>query len=206
MGPGGEGTTSLASAVTGVPHIFVWDSIADIGYTLAPAARIRITPSDSSTGFGDETESFTVANGDTDGDGLLDGWELAYFGDLSHTAQGDDDVGGPDGMTNFEEQAAGTDPTDRDSCFRITAIGAGSVEITWTTVHGKTYVVQHWDGTPSGSYATPPDYTDIPETEVTETDGSPGDESTESWTDDGTSSAGTSATGSRFYRIRLVED
>jgi parallel beta-helix repeat protein len=206
MGSGGEGTTSLASAVTGLSHTFVWDSVADIAYALAPAARIRITPSDSGTGFGDETESFTVANGDSDADGLLDAWELTYFNDLSHTADGDDDVGGPDGTTNIEEQAAGTDPTDRDSCFRIIAIGAGSAEITWTTVHGKTYVVQYSDGTPGGHYAVPLDWTDIPETQVTETDGSPGDEGTESWTDDGTSSAGPSTTGSRFYRIRLVEE
>jgi len=206
MGPGGEGTTSLASAVTGVSHTFVWDSVTDIGYTAPQDVRIKITPSDSSTGFADETESFIVANGDSDGDGLADAWELTYFGCLSHTAEGDDDVEGPDGMTNIEEQTAGTDPTDQDSCFRIVTIGTGSTTIVWTTVHGKTYVVQHWDGTPDGAFGPAPDWADIPESQVTETDGAPGDEDVESWTDDGTSSAGTSATGSRFYRIRLVEE
>ncbi|MCB0334226.1 MAG: hypothetical protein KDD55_12040, partial [Bdellovibrionales bacterium] len=47
-------------------------------------------------------------NGDSDGDGLADVWELLYFGDLSQDGNGDYDG---DGLTNAEEQALGTDPT-----------------------------------------------------------------------------------------------
>jgi hypothetical protein len=46
---------------------------------------------------------------DSDGDGLPDEWERAYFGDLRY---GPDDDPDGDGYTNLEEYNAGTDPTD----------------------------------------------------------------------------------------------
>ena len=49
---------------------------------------------------------------DTDGDGLPDGWEMGFFGDLDEVGTGDPDG---DGDTNAEEYAAGTDPTQGDS-------------------------------------------------------------------------------------------
>ncbi|MCK5290460.1 MAG: hypothetical protein KAR39_00385 [Thermoplasmata archaeon] len=55
------------------------------------------------------TGSCAFATGDTDGDGLLDSWELQFFGDLGQEAAGDFDA---DGFTNIEEFGAGTDPTD----------------------------------------------------------------------------------------------
>jgi hypothetical protein len=55
------------------------------------------------------TGSCAFATGDADGDGLLDSWELQFFGDLSQEAAGDFDS---DGFTNLEEFSAGTDPTD----------------------------------------------------------------------------------------------
>jgi len=51
---------------------------------------------------------------DSDGDSLADGWEQFYFGDLSHSAEADeDDV--PDGLTNLQEYYMGTDPSLGDS-------------------------------------------------------------------------------------------
>jgi hypothetical protein len=55
------------------------------------------------------TGSFAFATGDADGDGLLDDWELQFFGSLSQDGQGDFDG---DEFTNLEEFGAGTDPTD----------------------------------------------------------------------------------------------
>ena len=49
---------------------------------------------------------------DSDGDGLDDAWEGAYFGNLSQGANGDPDS---DGLSNANEQAAGTDPTLKDT-------------------------------------------------------------------------------------------
>ena len=55
------------------------------------------------------TGSCALATDDSDGDGLLDSWELQFFGDLGQEAAGDFDG---DGFTNLEEFGAGTDPTD----------------------------------------------------------------------------------------------
>ena len=70
---------------------------------------------------------------------------MFYFGDLSHTAESDDDTGGGDGMTNYEEYIAGTDPTDFSSVFAITNITRGSVTVEWSSVTGKEYAVYYSD-------------------------------------------------------------
>ena len=54
---------------------------------------------------------------DTDADSLSDDWELRYWGTTTHTVgSADSDL---DGMTNAEEQTAGTDPTDASSVFTL---------------------------------------------------------------------------------------
>ncbi|MBN2508114.1 MAG: hypothetical protein JXQ71_15620 [Verrucomicrobia bacterium] len=70
--------------------------------------------------FDGTDEAFFVFNGfdiptnlDTDDDGLLDPWEIDYFGNLvDQDGAGDPDG---DGATNKQEQTAGTDPNDDDS-------------------------------------------------------------------------------------------
>jgi len=56
---------------------------------------------------------------DSDGDGLPDSWELAYFGNLNQTATGDFDG---DGVSNLQEFLDGTDPTDTNSVLYVLAI------------------------------------------------------------------------------------
>jgi hypothetical protein len=65
--------------------------------------------------YGDPSLGLSTTLADSDADGLPDYWELTWFGNLSHTAAGDDDTGGPDGLTNLQEYQHGTDPTDADS-------------------------------------------------------------------------------------------
>jgi hypothetical protein len=112
----------------------------------------------------------------TDTDGIPDWWRLAYFdhptgedGDSSHA--GDDADG--DGLTNLQEYLAGTSPVDPTSAFRITNIAKAGpdIQVTWSSVAGKTYQLQRsnspsaggmWDpvGSPvtaAGSSTTEPD-------------------------------------------------
>jgi hypothetical protein len=55
---------------------------------------------------------------DNDGDGLPDGWELAYFGDLNQSGSGDFDG---DGQSNLFEYVAGLNPANSDSKFALCA-------------------------------------------------------------------------------------
>lgn len=81
---------------------------------------------------------------DFDGDGLLDEWELEYFGALDASAQLDPD---DDGLTNLQEQSAGTNPLDAASVLRVVAVefNGADVNIQFTSVTGKTYRVERAD-------------------------------------------------------------
>lgn len=125
--------------------------------------------------------------GDSDNDGLDDGWEMAYFGDLSR--DGRDDYDG-DTRTDAAEFLAGTDPTNAGSVFTvlsITAVGSARTTLVWSAVPGRNYQAQFKNSLNDSIWI------DLAGT-VTATD------STASYVD--TSAAVASA---RFYRVVLVQ-
>lgn len=82
---------------------------------------------------------------DTDGNGLLDDWERHYFGQLG--VDPDDDEDG-DGMSNFAELKAGTDPMDPGSRFafiRIQPHQQSGTLVEWPGVPGVFYALQRSD-------------------------------------------------------------
>lgn len=75
---------------------------------------------------------------DTDGDGLMNDWELQNFSTLTAAnSLTDSDI---DGIPDIDEQTAGTDPNDWNSRL-AGAIQPGTEEftITWPSVAGKSY-------------------------------------------------------------------
>jgi len=79
---------------------------------------------------------------DSDGDGMDDDWEMAYFGTLARDGSGDFDG---DGLTDLQEFRAGTDPANDVSILRVltlTSLGGGSKTILWSAAPGRTYQVQ----------------------------------------------------------------
>ena len=79
---------------------------------------------------------------DSDGDGMLDVWEIANFSDIT-TSDGTGDQDG-DGFDDYGEFAAGTDPNNPASYLRIDLISPMSpntYELTWPGVTGKSYQV-----------------------------------------------------------------
>jgi Tol biopolymer transport system component len=90
---------------------------------------------------------FRLSAGDSDGDGMGDDWELAFFGSLARQGTGDFD---DDGQSDLAEFRAGTNPTDNHSIFRAFTLSspnvAEGVMVLWNAVPGRTYRVQYKNG------------------------------------------------------------
>jgi Tol biopolymer transport system component len=85
---------------------------------------------------------------DSDGDGIPDWWMIQYFGHPTGQA-GDnslasDDADG-DGASNLQEYIAGTDPTNPNSVFRLSAVAPANstVSLTWPAAPGRSYQIQY---------------------------------------------------------------
>jgi len=138
--------------------------------------------------FNDDRDVFVLRLGgvDSDGDGMDDDWEMAYFGTLARDGAGDFDG---DGLTDRQEFLAGTDPTNSGSILRVMTVNrlGGGATVVWSAVPGRTYQVQFKD-----------DINDL------------------NWSDFGGPSTASSTTGSltdptpsssshRFYRVILAQ-
>ena len=87
-----------------------------------------------------------AASPDSDGDGLLDSWELIYFDTLDDT-DGSGDADG-DGQTDGAEFAAATSPIDPGDVLKITSTTqapSGDVTFTWPSKIGVNYGVRFGD-------------------------------------------------------------
>jgi hypothetical protein len=79
---------------------------------------------------------------DSDGDGLLNGWEQTYFGDpLIAIATADDDQ---DGANNLQEQAADTDPHSPASVLKFLSaqVASPNVSLTWQGGQAVRQIIQ----------------------------------------------------------------
>jgi hypothetical protein len=97
--------------------------------------------------YNDRRDLFVVklSGVDTDGDGIDDDWELAYFGDISRDGNGDFDN---DGASDRAEFLAGTDPKNDGSVFHvisITPVGGGSRQLVWSGNPARSYRAEFKD-------------------------------------------------------------
>jgi len=94
---------------------------------------------------------FAMDARDADGDGLPDGWEETYAGG-SISLDPDIDNDG-DGMDNFQEWIAGTDPTDAASVLVLTGVEqveGGKLRLTWLSALDRRYHIVTTDNTVKG--------------------------------------------------------
>ena len=63
QGPGGDPTENLSTSTSGIPHSFVWDTLADLGNSSVGQVYFRITPyRDAKEGHSDEAGPLRVRN------------------------------------------------------------------------------------------------------------------------------------------------
>ena len=137
--------------------------------------------------YNDARDVFVLrfAAADSDHDGLDDDWEMAYFGTLANDGTGDYDG---DGLTDYAEFLAGTDPINDGSVLRVfilRSVSSPAVTLLWPATPGRTYRVQYKDDLATGPW------TDLP--------GQPAYTQDTGAQQDTTVSAGTR----RFYRVIL---
>ena len=103
---GSFGGTSNKAASAGLVTFddITYHSTADITITVTGAATgLTATPA---------SNDVEVNFGDSDSDGMLDTWEIDYFGDLSHDGTSDGDN---DGLSDLEEYQNNTNPINGDT-------------------------------------------------------------------------------------------
>lgn len=89
-----------------------------------------------------------AGDSDMDGDGLPDSWELDYF-DTLEVLNSIYDFDG-DGLSDYGEYVAGTDPTDPDSLFQLSRFEpqeGAQIEIVWPSASNRQYSVWYSDDT-----------------------------------------------------------
>jgi hypothetical protein len=109
--------------------------------------RWRMGTTDSSYHYGGwnlddvRVSGMHVASGqDADGDAVSDLWETAYFGSTNAVMAHPDADPDKDGMSNFSEFEAGTDPTDPASVLELSiAISNGVVQVICPTLRHQAY-------------------------------------------------------------------
>lgn len=158
--------------------------------------RFAYRASDGSSASSFVTFNFNIiAPPDTNANSLPDAWEAAYgLTDPSADADGD-------GQSNLQEYLANTNPTNAASALRITSATRapnGHVTLTWPTIGGTRYRVQFSNGNLNS-------FTDVTRPLATELEPAPyGTGSTQTFVDDFTVT-GTPPTGTRLYRIKVVQ-
>ncbi|MGK0185618.1 MAG: hypothetical protein ACI9R3_001396 [Verrucomicrobiales bacterium] len=96
-----EGAQEVPLGISGVTHV----RLEVTNDNLEADARVGLN----------EVMFFQNPAADSDGDGMIDSWELEHFGDLTRDGTEDEDEPAPDGLTNKQEHDKRTDPKDPDS-------------------------------------------------------------------------------------------
>jgi len=75
-----------------------------------------------------------------------DEWRICFFGSLTNAAAQDDADPDGDGMLNWQEYLAGTNPTNALSALQflnpVSAASAQNINLNWQTAPGRSYVLQ----------------------------------------------------------------
>jgi hypothetical protein len=96
---------------------------------------------------------FITTLADSDHDGVPDNWETAFGLDPDSGSDRDLDADG-DGMFNWQEYVAGTDPTNALSYLKIDSVSlTGEASVTFGAISNRTYTVEYTDDLGPGEWS-----------------------------------------------------
>lgn len=127
----------LGTTITNAPAGQYEITFADVPFYQTPPAQTNtLTPGGQLLFEGYYT--FTDANNN----GISDAWEIANFGEVAPARLNTTDTDG-DGMSDWAEFVAGTDPNNPLSPFRVSAhlLSGNTVRLDWSAVPTRTYRV-----------------------------------------------------------------
>ncbi len=129
------------AANTNTPVESVTLNYTEIEWTYITTDAGGLSGSASSTTWDIDAASGSVSDPDSDGDGMPDSYEAAQG--LQLLIIDDDEDNDRDGLSNGDEYWAGTAAGDSNSLFRVsgvvTAGGGGTLNVTFSSVVGRTY-------------------------------------------------------------------
>ncbi|HEY5912061.1 MAG TPA: S8 family serine peptidase [Verrucomicrobiae bacterium] len=127
------------TVITNAPPGQYTIEFADVPYYFTPAPQTNTLASYATISF-QGTYTFPDANHN----GMSDLWETNFFGTVSPTRTEFTDTDG-DGMTDYAEFIAGTNPNDPQSNLKVSAQQPpnGPLNLAWSAVAGRGYLVLH---------------------------------------------------------------
>ena len=129
----GQGTSFVMTNAPPGQYALTWGMVANWN---PPAAQTNSVAALGTTTF---TGNYTIT--DTNSNGIADSWERQYFGSASATRTQFTDTD-HDGMTDYAEFLAGTNPTNAASVlhfFPPVVQNTGAVRFDWPAVPGRSY-------------------------------------------------------------------
>ncbi len=87
--------------------------------------------------FDPDVDLHAFGNQDVDGDGMADAWEAEHFGSSLDCAAGDDVD--EDGMNNYREYVADTNPMNATSVFRVAVASGSATSVLFNSSAARTY-------------------------------------------------------------------
>jgi chitodextrinase len=117
-------------------------SYSDVGLSASSSYVYSLAAYDAAGNYSSQSTAVSASTApEVDADNLPDAWEIQYFGDINavNGAEAEDFDG--DGISNYDEWLAGTDPSDATDLLELRPV----VGVAWTSVRDRSYEIDYSD-------------------------------------------------------------